>query len=103
MTRIAFIGAGSVELRRNLLGDILSFPELADADPIILIDRDAARRQRQGDGEIGADVFQGAGRRRACSGGQKQQNNAKAGQHRKHHPLFKVRTGAARVLSDIGN
>ena len=31
MTRIAFIGAGSVEFTKNLLGDILSFPELADA------------------------------------------------------------------------
>ena len=35
MTRIAFIGAGSVELRRNLLGDILSFPELADAEIVL--------------------------------------------------------------------
>src|SRR5450759_1201553 len=32
MTRIAFIGAGSVEFTRNLLGDIFSFPELAGAD-----------------------------------------------------------------------
>ncbi len=31
MTRIAFIGAGSVEFTKNLLGDILSFPELAEA------------------------------------------------------------------------
>jgi alpha-galactosidase len=31
MTRIAFVGAGSVEFTRDLLGDILSFPELADA------------------------------------------------------------------------
>jgi alpha-galactosidase len=31
MTRIAFIGAGSVEFTRDLLGDILSFPELASA------------------------------------------------------------------------
>jgi alpha-galactosidase len=28
MTRIAFVGAGSVEFTRNLLGDILTFPEL---------------------------------------------------------------------------
>ena len=26
MTRITFIGAGSVEFTRNLLGDILAFP-----------------------------------------------------------------------------
>ena len=31
MTRIAFLGAGSVEFTRNLLGDLLTFPELADA------------------------------------------------------------------------
>ena len=31
MTRIAFIGAGSVEFTRDLLGDILTFPELASA------------------------------------------------------------------------
>jgi alpha-galactosidase len=30
--KIAFIGAGSTVFAKNLLGDILSFPELADAD-----------------------------------------------------------------------
>jgi len=42
MTRIAFIGAGSVEFTRNLLGDIYSFPELADAE-IVLHDIDEER------------------------------------------------------------
>jgi alpha-galactosidase len=42
MTRITFIGAGSVEFTRNLLGDILTFPELADAE-IVLHDIDAER------------------------------------------------------------
>src|SRR5579884_1570226 len=42
MPRIAFIGAGSVEFTKNLLGDILSFPELADAE-IALHDIDAER------------------------------------------------------------
>ena len=42
MTRIVFIGAGSVEFTRNLLGDILTFPELADAT-IVLHDIDAER------------------------------------------------------------
>jgi len=42
MTRIAFIGAGSVEFTRNLLGDIYSFPELADAE-IVLHDIDERR------------------------------------------------------------
>ena len=42
MTRIAFIGAGSVEFTRNLLGDILTFPELEDAE-IVLHDISAER------------------------------------------------------------
>jgi alpha-galactosidase len=42
MTRIAFVGAGSVEFTRNLLGDILTFPELADCT-IALHDIDPER------------------------------------------------------------
>ena len=42
MSRIAFIGAGSVEFTKNLLGDILSFPELHDAE-IALHDIDPER------------------------------------------------------------
>src|SRR3954454_23473317 len=42
MTRIAFVGAGSVEFTRDLLGDILSFPELRDAT-IALHDIDPER------------------------------------------------------------
>ena len=42
MPRIAFIGAGSVEFTKNLLGDILSFPELAECE-IALHDIDDER------------------------------------------------------------
>jgi alpha-galactosidase len=42
MPRIAFIGAGSVEFTKNLLGDILSFPELRDVE-IALHDIDPER------------------------------------------------------------
>ena len=42
MTRIVLVGAGSVEFTRNLLGDILSFPALRDAD-LVLHDIDAER------------------------------------------------------------
>jgi alpha-galactosidase len=42
MPKIAFIGAGSVEFTRNLVGDILAFGELADAE-IALHDIDAER------------------------------------------------------------
>ena len=42
MTTIAFVGAGSVVFTRQLLADILSFPELADVR-IALHDIDADR------------------------------------------------------------
>jgi alpha-galactosidase/6-phospho-beta-glucosidase family protein len=35
MTRIVLVGAGSVEFTRNLLGDILSFPALRDAELVL--------------------------------------------------------------------
>src|SRR6478752_7256635 len=59
MTRIAFVGAGSVEFTRNLLGDLLTFPELADAT-IALHDIDAERLEtaeamaRWTNGRVGA-------------------------------------------------
>src|SRR5947199_4476391 len=42
MRRIVFIGAGSTVFARNLLGDILSFEELAGSE-IVLFDIDASR------------------------------------------------------------
>ena len=42
MPKITFIGAGSTVFAKNLLGDILSFPELA-ASTIALHDIDAER------------------------------------------------------------
>ena len=42
MPKIAFVGAGSVEFTRNLLGDILAFPELTDSE-ISLHDIDPGR------------------------------------------------------------
>jgi alpha-galactosidase len=42
VTRIVLVGAGSVEFTRNLLGDILSFPALRDAE-LVLHDIDADR------------------------------------------------------------
>ncbi|MEF8853331.1 MAG: alpha-galactosidase [Haloarculaceae archaeon] len=42
MPRIAFIGAGSIVFARNLVGDILSFPELADSE-LALMDIDEHR------------------------------------------------------------
>ncbi|MEM7142222.1 MAG: alpha-glucosidase/alpha-galactosidase, partial [Actinomycetota bacterium] len=42
MTKIAFVGAGSTVFAKNLLGDILSFPEFADST-IALHDIDGER------------------------------------------------------------
>ena len=42
MTKITFIGAGSTIFAKNLMGDILSFPELADST-LTLHDIDQAR------------------------------------------------------------
>ena len=43
--RIVFIGAGSVVFTRNLTRDILTFPELADCE-IVLMDIDGERLAR---------------------------------------------------------
>ena len=47
MTRIAFIGAGSVVFTKNLLGDIFAFPALRDAE-IALHDIDEELRDARG-------------------------------------------------------
>ena len=60
-TKIAFIGAGSVVFTKNLLGDILTFPELADAE-IALHDIDDERLEageaiaRWTNGAVGASA-----------------------------------------------
>ena len=43
MTKIAFIGAGSTVFTRNLIGDVLGLPELADTTTFALMDIDAER------------------------------------------------------------
>src|SRR4051795_8404217 len=43
MAKIAFIGAGSAVFTRNLVGDILSLPELRDDTEFALMDIDAER------------------------------------------------------------
>ena len=52
MTRIAFIGAGSIEFTRDLLGDLLTFPELAVADDRAARHRPGAAGDRGGDGAL---------------------------------------------------
>jgi alpha-galactosidase len=43
MPRIAFVGAGSTVFTRNLVGDVLGLPELADTTTFALMDIDAER------------------------------------------------------------
>ncbi|MFD9950401.1 alpha-glucosidase/alpha-galactosidase [Nonomuraea sp. NPDC059023] len=43
MARIVFVGAGSVEFTKNVLSDILTFPELGDSTTLVLHDIDAER------------------------------------------------------------
>ena len=43
MPRIAFVGAGSAVFTRNLVGDVLSLPELRDTTTFALMDIDAER------------------------------------------------------------
>ncbi|HRA49141.1 MAG TPA: hypothetical protein PK819_13805 [Thermomicrobiales bacterium] len=42
MPKITFVGAGSTVFARNLIGDILSYPELQQSE-IVLFDIDAER------------------------------------------------------------
>jgi len=43
MSKVTFIGAGSTEFSAKLIGDLLSFPELADSSTLVLMDIDAER------------------------------------------------------------
>ena len=52
MTRIAFIGAGSVVFTKNLLGDILDFPALHEVRDRAARHRPRSARDRRGDGAL---------------------------------------------------
>jgi alpha-galactosidase len=45
MARIVFIGAGSAVFTRNLVADLITFPELADTE-VVLMDVDEERLDR---------------------------------------------------------
>ena len=49
MPKIAFVGAGSAVFTRNLVGDVLSLPELRDDTTFALMDIDAERLRDGGD------------------------------------------------------
>ena len=72
MPRIAFIGAGSMVFAKKLVGDLLSFPELADSE-IVLMDIDEHRLEQTTrmaeamveNGDVGATVESTTDRREA--------------------------------------
>jgi alpha-galactosidase len=88
MIKVAFVGAGSVEFTRELLGDILSFDELADTH-FALHDINAERLEtatglaRWIDGELGghATITAHADRREALEGADFVLNMIQVGMH----------------------
>src|SRR3954454_18881674 len=88
MIKVAFVGAGSVEFTRELLGDLLSFDELADTH-VALHDIDAERLDtatgmaRWIDGELGgrATITAHADRREALEGADFVLNMIQVGMH----------------------
>ena len=109
MTRIAFIGAGSVEFTRNLLGDIFSFPELADVE-IALHDIDeerlatAAAMARWTNDTLGARgrITATTDRRRALDGADFAINMVQVGGHAATQLDFEIpkRYGLRQTIAD---
>ncbi len=75
MPRIAFVGAGSMVFAKTLVGDLLSFPELADSE-IVLMDVDEHRLEQTArvaramvdNGDVGATIEATTDRREALEG-----------------------------------
>ena len=105
MTRIVFIGAGSVEFTRNLLGDILTFPELADAEIVLhdiveerLATAEAMARWTNDAVGARARITTTTDRRRALDGADFAVNTIEVGGHRRHaarlrHPAASTACG----------
>jgi alpha-galactosidase len=88
MTRIAFIGAGSVEFTKNLLTDTFEFPELRgatvalhDIDPERLETAGMMARWTSGQLEAGAQVEEHLDRRAALEGADFVVNMVQIGMH----------------------
>lgn len=88
MTKITFIGAGSVVFTKNLLGDILTFPELQDCtislhdiDPVRLDTAEAMARWTAGALGAAPAVEASLDRRRALDGASYVINMIQVGMH----------------------
>jgi alpha-galactosidase len=110
MTRIAFVGAGSVSFTRELLTDLFSYPELAGTLEIALHDIDAERldtaervaRRIDGDKRAGARITTHADRRSALDGCDFAINMVQVGMHEATVKDFDV-PGAHGLTQTIGD
>jgi alpha-galactosidase len=109
MTRIAFVGAGSVVFTRELLGDMLSFDDLGDVH-IALHDIDAERLETAGamarwiDGAVGgrATITTHVDRREALDGADFVINMVQVGMHEATLADFDIpaRHGLRQTIAD---
>ena len=110
MTRIAFIGAGSVEFTRDLLGDLLGFPEFARGVEVALHDVDPERLEtaeamaRWTAGQLGAapDISTHLDRRAALDGADFAINMIQVGGHAATLKDFEIpaRHGLRQTIAD---
>jgi alpha-galactosidase len=109
MIKVAFVGAGSVEFTRELLGDLLSFDELADTH-VALHDIDAGRLEtatgiaRWIDGQLGghATITAHTDRREALDGADFVLNMVQVGMHAATLSDFEIpaRHGLRQTIGD---
>ena len=109
MTRIAFVGAGSVEFTKNLLGDILDFPELRDVelalhdiDPDRLDTAEAMARWVARERGAGAAITSHLDRRAAVEGSDFVLNMVQIGGHEATLRDFEIpaRYGLRQTIAD---
>src|SRR5438105_722457 len=109
MTRIAFVGAGSVEFTKNLLADLLTFPELAgltialhDIDPERLRTAEGIARWTRAELGASAVVEAHVDRRRALEGCDHVVNMIQVGGHAATLTDFEIprRYGLRQTIGD---
>jgi alpha-galactosidase len=109
MTRIAFIGAGSIEFTRDLLGDLLGFPELGsleialhDIDPERLSTAEAMARWTAGQLDARPTITAHADRREALDGANFAINMIQVGGHAATLTDFEIpaRHGLRQTIGD---
>ncbi|GCD94931.1 alpha-galactosidase [Embleya hyalina] len=110
MARIVLIGAGSITFAKNLLSDLLTYPELADETTVVLHDIDVERlntaermtRWMIDKLGVGAKVEAHLGRRRALAGADYVINEIAVGGVKAAHIDFEIpaRYGLRQTIGD---